>query len=184
MRKEGNVNIHESRTCPTCWGTGKFIDTPCTECKGTGSIDSPETLTVKIPVGAEEGMMLRIPSHGMAGKDSNEKPGDLLIVVHTAYDPYFRRTNEDLWHTELVSVYDAILGADIKISTLEESINVHLPEGTQHDSVLRIAGKGLPYFGNEKRGDLYIRIHIHIPEKINKEERILFEELRKISKHI
>lgn len=183
VRKEGNVNIQESRTCPTCWGKGKFIDTPCTECGGTGSVDDPETLTVKIPAGAEEGMLLRIPAHGQAGSNPNEKPGDLLIVVHAAYDPYFSRANADLWHTEVVSVYDAILGGDVKILTLEEPINLHLPAGTQHNSVLRVAGQGLPYFGNSNRGDLYVRIHVHLPEKINDEERSLFEKLRSLSKN-
>lgn len=183
IRQEGNVRYQESRTCPTCFGKGKFIDTPCPECKGSGTVDNPETLTVKIPVGAEEGMVLRIPEHGLPSSAAGGKPGDLLVIVRSAYDPYFIRADAHLWHTETIGVLDAVLGSEIEINTLEEPLRVHVPAGTQSDAVLRIGGKGLPYFGNEKRGDIYIRINVKIPENITNEERALYERLRKLSKH-
>lgn len=183
IRQKGNVRYQESRTCPECRGKGKFIDTPCPECGGSGSVDNPERLTVKIPTGAEEGMILRIPSQGSPSSDPTGKSGDLLVIVRTAYDPYFARASADLWHTETIGVLDAVLGSEIEVSTLEEPLKVHVPEGTQPNSVLRISGKGLPYFGDTKRGDLFIRIHIHIPENITTEEQMLYEKLRKLSKH-
>ncbi len=145
-------------------------------------MDNPETLTVKIPAGAEEGMILKIPSHGLPSSETGGTPGDLLIIVRSAYDPYFSRVNADLWHTETIGTLDAVLGTDIKVSTLEGALRVHVPEGVQHDEVLRIGEKGLPYFGNTKRGDIYLRINIQIPEKISDEERALYERLRAIAK--
>lgn len=183
MRQQGNIRYQESRTCPACMGKGKFIDTPCPECGGSGSVDHPEKLTVKIPVGAEEGMMLKIPEHGLPSDVHDGKPGDLLVIVRTGYDPYFTRADTDLWHTETIGVLDAVLGSDITIRTLEDPLKVHVPEGTQHNSVLRIGGQGLPYFGDTKRGDLFVRIHLYVPENITTEERMLYERLRKLSKH-
>lgn len=181
VRKEGNVSIQESRTCTLCRGKGKFIDNPCPECHGSGSVDNPETLSVKIPVGAEEGMMLRIPEHGLPSKDKTRKPGDLLISVRTHYDPYFTRADADLWHTHTIGAIDAILGTDIHVNTLEGPLKVHIPQGTQPHSVLRVAGQGLPFFGDTKRGDLFLRINIHIPQEISKQERLLYEQLKAIS---
>lgn len=182
VRQKGNVRYQESRTCPTCFGKGKFIDTPCSECKGSGTVDNPETLTVKIPVGAEEGMVLRIPGHGSPSSAAGGTHGDLLVIVRSAYDPYFTRADADLWHSEKINVLDAILGTEIDISTLEGTVRVHVPQGIQHDAVLRIAKEGLPYFGGSKRGDLFIRIKIKVPENISDDERALYLQLRAIAK--
>ncbi len=182
IRKEGNVSVQESRTCPDCMGAGSFIDNPCPECHGRGSIDYPEKLLVKIPIGAEEGMILKIPEHGLPSHEKGGKVGDLLVILRSADDPYFSRIGADLWHTETIEVLDAVLGTDIEVSTFEEALKVHIPEGVQHDTILRISKKGLPYLGDTKRGDLYIRINLHIPETISDKERLLYERLRSIAK--
>lgn len=181
-QRKGNVSYQQSRTCPSCGGKGKFIDSPCPECKGSGSVDTPEKLTVKIPAGAEEGMVLRIPEHGLPSETPGGKAGDLLVIVRSAYDPYFTRSDADLWHTETIGAVDAVLGCDIEIHTLEETLKVHVPEGTQHNAVLRIASQGLVYFGSDKRGDLYVRIHVRIPEHLSDEERALYRRLREMEK--
>jgi len=177
-RKEGNVSYQEIRTCPNCSGKGKFIDEPCQKCNGTGMIDEPETLTVKIPVGAEEGMVLRVPSHGRPSKSKEGKPGDLLVVVRTAYDERFKRSGADLWHSKDIELIDAVLGTEMEVPTMEGSVTVTVPQGTQPNSVLRLGGKGLPHFGETKRGDLYLRLHVHIPESLSQEERELYTRLR------
>lgn len=182
IRQEGNVRYQESRTCPTCSGKGKFIESPCQVCGGSGSVNVPETLTVKIPIGAEEGMILRIPEHGLPSSEAGGKAGDLLVIVRSAYDPYFTRAGADLWHSEMISVLDAILGTDIVISTMDGTLKVHIPEGIQPNAVLRIGKEGLPNFGDTKRGDIFLRIIIEIPENITHEERLLYERLRKLAK--
>ena len=177
-RHEGNVSYQEIRTCPNCAGKGKFIDTACQKCNGTGMIDEPETLTVKIPVGAEEGMVLRVPSHGRPSKSKEGKPGDLLVVIRTAYDERFKRSGADLWHSKDIELIDAVLGTEMEVPTMEGSVTVTVPQGTQPNSVLRLGGKGLPHFGETKRGDLYLRLNVHIPESLSQEERELYTRLR------
>ena len=180
-RQEGNVSYREIRTCPQCGGKGKFIDVPCHKCGGSGVVDEPEKLTVNIPVGAEEGMVLRVPAHGMPSQKQGGKPGDLLVIVRTADDPRFKRSGADLWHLKQIDLTDAVLGAEIKVRTLEGEVRVTVPQGTQPNAVLRLAGKGLPYFGEAKKGDFYIRLSVHIPESLNQEERELYTRLRKLS---
>jgi molecular chaperone DnaJ len=181
-RRENNVSYQEIRTCPVCGGRGKIIDRPCPKCHGTGRIDEPERLTVTIPAGAEEGMVLRVPSHGRPSSAPEGKPGDLLVIVRTAYDPHFKRDGADLWHVQTIELVDAVLGAEIDVSTLEGSVTVTVPQGTQPNAVLRLGGKGLPHFGNARRGDLYLRLNIHIPEYITDEERELYAKLRRLGR--
>lgn len=180
-RRENNVSYQEIRTCPECGGKGKFIDKPCPKCHGTGQIDEPERITVKIPVGAEEGMVLRVPAHGRPSPTPEGKPGDLLVIVRTAYDPNFNRVGADLWHMKMIELVDAVLGREVEVSTLEGKVTVTIPQGTQPNSVLRLSEKGLPHFGSTKRGDLYLRINVHIPEYLTEEERELYGRLRRLA---
>ncbi len=144
-------------------------------------IDEPETLTVKIPVGAEEGMVLRIPAHGRPSPTTEGTAGDLLVIVRTAYDERFKRAGADLWHNMEIELTDAVLGAELEVPTLETPVTVTVPQGTQPNAVLRISEKGLPYFGEVKRGDIYLRLHVHIPESLSEEERTLYSRLRKLN---
>lgn len=180
-RQEGNISYQEIRTCSDCGGRGKFIDKPCLKCRGTGMIDESETLTVNIPVGAEEGMVLRVPAHGKSSPKPDGKPGDLLVIVRTAYDPRFKRAGADLWHSRSIELTDAVLGTEIEVQTLEKPVTVTIPQGTQPNAVLRISEKGLPHFGETRRGDIYLRLDVHVPESLSKEERELYSRLRKIS---
>ena len=137
-----------------------------------------ETLQVNIPVGIEEGTALRIPGHGLPAREPNAPAGDLYVVVRSEQDPRFERVGADLWRTETIELIDAVLGTRIKVPTLEGTIEVAVPAGTQADSALRLRGKGLPSFGGGYRGDLNLRIEVHIPEHLSAKERKLYEQLR------
>ena len=78
---------------------------------------------------------------------------------------------------------DAVLGQTLQVPTLDNSVSVTIQPGTQPDSVLRIKGKGLPEFGGERFGDMYLRIAVHIPEKLTGEEKKLYEHLRTIGEN-
>ena len=143
-------------------------------------MDELETLTVNIPVGAEEGMVLRVPEHGKPSPTPDGKPGDLLVIVRTEYDSRFKRSGADLWHSKTVELVDAVLGTEVEIETLEKPVTVTIPQGTQPNSVLRISEKGLPHFGDTKRGDIYLRLDVHLPESLSQEERELYSQLRKL----
>ena len=177
-RRERGVYIRQSSTCPDCRGRGKLIDQPCAACSGSGRIEREESIVVKIPAGAEEGLALRVPGKGYAAADARGAAGDLLIYVRVAPDPRFQRDRADLWRLQEITAPDAVLGAEIKVAALDGTISVKVPPGTQPDSQLRLRGKGLPRFGARGRGDLYVRLAVKLPERPSAEERSLWEKLR------
>lgn len=177
-RKRG-VTLRQITTCPACGGEGRIIDQPCPECSGRGQVEREETLTVKVPPGIEEGAALRVPGHGMPSGHAGGMPGDLYVIIHSAADPRFERANAELWRTETVAVADAVLGAKLKVPTLDGApVTVTVEPGTQPDTILRLRGKGLPEFGRRGRGDLLVRLRVRVPERPSAEERALYERLR------
>ena len=179
-KEKEHLLIQQISTCPACHGRGSIIEHPCATCRGSGEVEQEEDLTVKIPVGVEENMVLRIPGKGMPSRDTGGVTGDLFVVVRTKNDPRFERSGADLLRQETIPLTDAVLGATLQVPTLDGSATVTIPPGTQPDAVLRLKGKGLPEFGNGHHGEMYLRIAVHVPEKLSREEKELYERLRSI----
>jgi molecular chaperone DnaJ len=176
----GDVRVESISTCPRCGGRGRLIDQECPACAGRGATLAEETLTVNVPVGVEEGMALRVPGHGAAAPAPGGVPGDLYVVVHTVRDPRFERAGADLWRAERISLPEAVLGAKRQVPTLDASVEVAIPPGSQPDTVLRLAGLGLPEFGGRRRGDLYLRLQLAVPTHPDARERALYAELQRL----
>lgn len=170
--------IQQISTCPACRGRGSKSEHPCPQCQGRDKVEQEESPTLKIPVGAEEGLVLRIPGKGMPSPDPAGMAGDLFAVVRTRHDARFERMGADLLRLETIPLTDAVLGATLNVPTLDGSASVTVPPGTQPDAVLRLKEKGLPAFGEGPRGDLYLRIGVRVPEHLTRQERELYEKLR------
>lgn len=175
-----HILIQQISTCPACHGRGSIVVNPCRECRGSGEVMQEETLTVKIPQGIEEGMALRLTGRGIASPDAGGAAGDLFVVVRSKPDPRFERAGADLLRQETIALTDAVLGNTLQVPTLEGSVSVTIPPGTQPGTMLRLLGKGLPEFSSGRYGELYLRIEVHIPENLSAEERELYERLRTI----
>jgi molecular chaperone DnaJ len=175
--REGEVLVHSVSPCEACGGRGEIIEQLCPECHGSGRAEREESLTVNVPKGVKEGMALRIPAHGMPADAHGGMPGDLYVVVHSATDARFERAGADLWRREVISIPEAVLGSHRAVPTLDGRVEVSIPAGTQPDSVLRLGGKGLPEFGGEGRGDLYVRVQVSVPERLGAKQRALYEQL-------
>ncbi|MBN9165138.1 MAG: hypothetical protein BGO98_12450 [Myxococcales bacterium 68-20] len=130
--------------------------------------DTNETVTVRIPPGADEGSRLRIPGQG--GQSPNGGPnGDLVLVVHVRPHPLFKREGDDL-HLEVpIRVSEAVKGTKVKVPTFDGPVSVKVPPGTQSGTVLRVRGKGIGRKGRPQ-GDLYVRFMIHVPEVQNERD--------------
>lgn len=176
-----HVLIQEITICPVCKGSGNIIEHPCPECHGTGQTEKAETLTVRIPQGIEEGMALRVPGKGMPSPEAGGMPGDLLVVVRTHRDLRFLRDGSNLVRQESINLLDAVLGTTLKVPTLDGSATVTVPPGTQPGAILRLKDKGLPEFGNGRRGVMYLHIDVKVPEKLTRDERELYERLRDLA---
>lgn len=181
-REKEHILIQQISICPACGGRGSIIEHPCPKCSGSGTVEQEEGLTVKIPSGVEEGMALRIPGKGMPSPEAGGVTGDLFVVVRSRPDPRFERAGADLLRQETIPLTDAVLGVTLEVPTLDGSASVTIPPGTQPGAVLRLKGKGLPEFGNGRRGEMYLRIEVRVPEQLGSEERELYERLRAIGK--
>lgn len=177
-RRDQGIFLQQSTPCPDCRGAGVIIDHPCAACAGAGEKEQEESLVVKIPAGADEGLLLRVEGKGYASASPAGVPGDLLIVVRSAPDRRFQRDGADLWRMQEIDVVDAVLGVELAVPTLDGSLALKVPAGTQPDAALRLRGKGLPRFGRSGRGDLYVRVSVKTPERLTREERKLWEQLK------
>ena len=178
--KQHGIFFQQTTTCPVCHGRGQIIDKSCPTCAGAGEVEEQETLELKIPVGVEEGMTLRVPGHGRPSPTTGGEPGDLYVILRSRPDSRFERRGHDLWRSETISVADAVLGCTRQIPTLDGLVKLKIPPGTQADEVLRLRGKGLPGYREPTTGDLLVQVSIDIPSKLTAEERQLYERLREL----
>ncbi|MGN0188966.1 MAG: molecular chaperone DnaJ [Candidatus Cryptobacteroides sp.] len=163
-------------TCQQCGGEGKVISNPCRHCGGTGLERKKETVKVKIPAGVENGMQLTVRGAGHAAKN-NGVNGDLLVLIEEVQHPELKRDGNNLLYTKIISVTDAILGAEAEIPCLDGKYNVKIEPGTQSGTVVRLKGKGLPSL-NSGVGDLYVKYIVWIPKKLSREEKEALERMR------
>lgn len=179
----GNVFIQQISICPVCHGSGVVIEHPCPTCGGSGQVERQESIALTIPVGVEEGMVLKVAGKGQASEEAGGVPGDLYVVVRSEPDARFARDGADLWRTETISIPEAVLGTTLRVPTLDSDATVTVPPGTQPDAVLRLRGKGLPHFRGKAAGDLYLRLKVHVPERLSAKEQELYDKLRMLGKH-
>jgi len=114
--------------------------------------------------------------------------GDLRVTLEVPLERiagggYETDRGADLWRAESLAVEDAVLSTKLVVPTLDGEVEVKVPAGIQPDEVLRLRGRGLPRFGSRSRGDLKLRMQVHIPEAASSEERKLFEQLRALHRH-
>jgi molecular chaperone DnaJ len=176
--QHGKVLFRQSVTCEQCGGTGRVVRDPCAACAGRGNGQVEATITVKIPPGIEEGTMLRVHGRGQPSQVPGGPAGDLLIMVHSAPHPDLVRRGADLWHRQAIPVAHAVLGTNLTVSGLQNTITVKVPAGTQPGTVLRLAGQGLPHLRRRGRGDIYLTIDVAVPSSLTPQQRELYEQLR------
>ena len=165
-------------TCQQCGGEGKIISNPCRSCNGSGLVRQRETIKVKIPAGVEAGMQLTIQGEGHAAKN-NGINGDLLVVIEEQDHKDLKREGNNLFYTKVISVIDAILGAEVEVPCLDGPYKIKVEPGTQSGTVVRLRNKGLPTVnGYGGVGDLYVKFAVWIPKKLNKDEKEIVESLR------
>jgi curved DNA-binding protein len=108
--------------------------------------------------------------------------GDLYLRVRVLPDPHFERRDDDLHVTIPVDVYTAVLGGDVRLTTLDGCVKLTVPAGTQNGCTFRLRGKGMPRLKQpDQRGDLFARVAVQVPTQLTPRQRELFEELRRTS---
>jgi molecular chaperone DnaJ len=164
------------RTCSHCGGAGEIVKQVCRDCRGEGYKHVNKRLKVTAPAGIADGNRLRVPGEGQPGTNGGPN-GDLYIFFSVKEHPIFERRDNDLHCHIPINVVQATLGARIEAPTLEGPQELHIPEGTQNGTELRIKGKGVPEVQGRGRGDLIVHVDVRIPTKLTREQRRAFEEL-------
>tara|TARA_Y100001970_G_scaffold269573_1_gene362246 strand:+ start:8050 stop:9183 length:1134 start_codon:yes stop_codon:yes gene_type:complete len=168
------------QTCPECSGEGEKITTPCGNCSGIGKIQSDETISVKIPKGVDDGTRIRLAGKGEAGSKGGVS-GDLYLFISLEPHSIFKRSEENLYYELPISIADAALGSTVEVPSIDGGkTKIKIPSGTQSGKQLRLRGKGMPILRRNISGDLYIRIVTEVPTSLNKKQKELLEEFKKL----
>ena len=169
-----------SQPCPRCRGNGTVIEQPCARCHGSGRERRLKTYTVKIKPGVKDGTRIRLKGKGEAGENGGPA-GDLIVVTHVADSPIYERRGDDLVVEVPVSFTTAALGDKVEVPTPEGPVSLKIPAGSEDGKLLRIKGRGAPRLNGSGKGDVLARVRIQVPKRMNKKERELLEELKKVS---
>lgn len=145
--------------------------------KPTVSLTNGKTLQISIPGGAEDGQQIRLKGQGNAGR-AGGRPGDAIITLKLSPHPLFRRDGADLRLDLPISLDEAVLGAKVRVPTLEGAVGLTIAANTTGRKSLRIRGRGLPNKGGT-RGDIFVTPRIMLPDSEDRELEKLAHRFKK-----
>ena len=139
---------------------------PLAMAAGGGSVrvalPTGKTLDVAVPVGVEDGKSIRLRGQGRPGT-KNGPAGDAIVTIRYAPHPLFKVEGRDLRLDLPITLYEAVLGAKVRVPTLGGEVEMAIPPGASSGRVLRLRGKGLPASGDLPQGDLLATLRIAMP---------------------
>lgn len=166
------LGISVQRPCTVCHGVGVVPDKKCSVCKGIGQILQTKSWDISVPPGIDDGNQLRLKGEGLTGPGGN---GDLFVHIHLKAHPLYTRSGAHLSVTIPIRFSQAALGITLQLPALDGSIiSIAVPPGTQPNAQIVVRGKGVKDMRGSV-GDLYARIEIETPIKLNKAQRTLLE---------
>jgi len=169
-------SFETTKTCTACMGSGKIPSEKCSNCHGSGVSKKQVEVELNIPAGINNAEMLKMAG---AGEDIQGGPsGDLYIKVKVKPHEVYKRDGLNLTMDLPIKLTDTLLGMTYNLKTLEGNIvEVKIPEGINHNELLRVRGKGVP--SSRGRGDIILRIQIKMPTKLSRKSKEIIEELKR-----
>ncbi len=162
--------MQSTRACDECRGTGKIVKDPCTNCRGTGYVKITKKIAVSIPAGIDDGQSLSIPGQGNEGRNGGPA-GNLLVLVSVKPHAVFEREGNDVYCEVPITYWEAALGGEIDIPTLEGKEKFTVPEGTQTGTTFTLRGRGIPRVNSSARGNLYITVKVEVPRGLTAKQK-------------
>ncbi len=169
--------IQQDEHCPTCRGKGRVPEIVCSVCKGKGTQRRKQGMTIKIPAGIDDGATIRLREKGEAVLDGPK--GDLFVHVRVKPHKKFTREGDLILSDEHITFSNAALGTEIDVETVDGKVRMKVPAGTQGGTDFKLSDHGAPNLRNQKRGPHIITIIVDTPSKLSKEQKQLFESLKK-----
>ena len=140
-----------------------------------------KNIRLTIPAGVEDGQTIKIAGHGAEGENGGPN-GDLYLTFAIQNNTPFVRNGENLYKTEKIDLYSAVLGGEVMVETFDNPVKLSLKPGTQGGTKVRLKGKGFPVYRKEgQSGDLIITFQVQTPVNLTEKEKALFSELQKLS---
>lgn len=178
MQKTPLGTFQTVTTCEQCGGSGKIIDTPCPDCKGAGKVRKNVAISVDIPAGVDNESVIPIRGQGEPGINGGPS-GDLYIVLNVKPHKMFKRSGADLYLEIPITFEQASLGDEIIVPTLDGKVSYKIPAGTQSGTTFRLKDKGVKYVKREAKGDLYVKVNLEVPTKLNGKQKKAIQEMGK-----
>ena len=122
-----------------------------------------QKLEISIPSGVEDGQKIRLAGLGQPGRDGG-RPGDLIVAVRVRPHPQLTRNGRHLEYELPVTIREAIYGAELSVPTLDGTVKLKVPAGSQSGQKLRLRGKGVPAGRARAAGDLHVRLAVVLPK--------------------
>ena len=176
VARTGFGQLVRTAVCDTCQGEGRVPEQPCETCGGAGQLRREHRVAVDVPPGISDGQRIRLTGRGHAGQRGGPS-GDLYVVVRVQEDERFLRDGEDLVTVVDVPVALAALGTTVDVPTLDGSVPLEVPAGTQPGETLVLRGRGLPPLSRGRTGDLRVVINVAVPRRLTRDQRDLLEQL-------
>lgn len=170
--------FQQTSICPDCQGEGKIPEKKCKKCGGNGRVREYEKIKIKIPAGIKDGQTIRLENMGEAGEKGGAA-GDLYVNVHVVSDKRFERKDDDIYSDAKISFSQAALGDKIAVETIGGEVKLKIPAGTQSGEIFRLKGHGVKHLSRFGHGDQYVKIQVETPKDLSREEREIFEKLKK-----
>lgn len=180
VRQIRNTFLGQMQTttaCPACGGRGQVITAACPKCKGEGRVFGEETIDLEIPAGVAEGMQLSMSGKGNAGMNGGPN-GDLIISISEKKHDHFQRDGQNLIYDLYLNFADAAIGTSVDVPTIDGTVKIKVPPGTQPGKIFRLKDKGLPAVQGYGKGDQLIHVNVWTPKKLSDEERKILEKMR------
>ncbi|MFC2010431.1 molecular chaperone DnaJ [Chloroflexota bacterium] len=162
--------------CPQCQGEGRIITDPCPNCRGSGREKHQRNILVRIPAGVDNGSRIRLSGEGDSGMRGGPA-GNLYIDVLVREHKIFVRDNDDILYDLPVNFAQAALGTEAEVPTLDGNVKLKIPAGSQSGHIFQLKNKGIPHLRGRGQGSQLVRLVVVTPDKLNKKQRQLFEEL-------
>jgi molecular chaperone DnaJ len=172
-------NMRTQQACPKCNGAGKIIKKRCQTCNGRGRVKANKTVDVNIPAGVDNNMSLKVAGYGNGGLKGGPT-GDLFLNFRVKPHKVFRRQDDDIILDVPITITQAVLGATVEIPTIYGDVDLKIPQGIEHGTIMRMREKGVSNVRSKRKGDQQVVINIQIPKNVGTAERKLYEQLAKL----
>jgi curved DNA-binding protein len=139
-----------------------------------------KNLRITIPAGIADGQVIKLGGQGGPGRNGGPQ-GDLYITFTIAEHPDFKRLNHDLYASQEIDLYTAVLGGEVTVNTFDGKVKLKVPAGTQNGTKVRLKNKGFPVYKKDGEfGDLFITYTVKNPTHLNEKQKELFKELQNL----